>query len=304
MAEYKQYAKLGSIEFSPTNGFNAFTKKESSNYAEHQLLNSKNRLQPTGENLKEVTGTMRLFAHAQGHTKEDYTQIVPLEQRLIQLRLYRANNTAVEFVWGNGNSEGTYVITEVEETIVKQFPDGTKLIVDVTVKLKEYFEPDPLKKEQVENRKAAPAVGPDKKSNTVNKKVNPKTCPQLITDKASQMNMYAAAINDLSIRYGIAYNPVKNTNIIAHLAKLRAIAGDFITAFLDQSSCLYGNQTIKDDATNLITEVDAFVAVVKYFDITTVPINIPLENFKLQGIIGTLKSDLLPLIQTAITRNG
>lgn len=156
MAEYTQYAKLGSIEFSPVNGFNAFNKKESSNYAEHQLLNSKNKLQPTGENLKDISGTMRLFAHAQGHTKEDFTQIVNVEQRLIQLRLYRANNTAVEFVWGNGSSEGTYVLTEVEENVIKQFPDGTKLVVDVTIKLKEYFEPDPLKKEQSDNRKAAP----------------------------------------------------------------------------------------------------------------------------------------------------
>ncbi len=303
MAEYKQYAKLGSIEFSPLNGFSNFTKKESSNYAEHQLLNSKNVLQPTGENLKEINGTMRLFAHAIGHTEEDFTQVVSIEQRLIQLRLYRANNVAVEFVWGNGNSEGYYVITEVEENIVKQFPDGTKLVVDATIRLKEFFEPDPLKREQAENRAAAPAVG-NKKSNAVNKKVNPKTCPQLIADQASKLNMYTAAINELSINYGIAINPVKNSAIKKHLIQLKAVCNDFAMAYANPDSCLYSNEEIKNSAINVDAECTAFNSIFQVVDLTTIPTNVPLENFKLQGLVGELKSNLLPLIKTAITRNG
>lgn len=303
MSELIQYAKLGSIEFSPTNGFNTFSKKESSNYAEHQLLNSKNKLQPTGENLKEISGTMRLIAHARGHTNEDFTQIVNVEQRLIMLRLYRANNTAVEFVWGNGNSEGTYVITEVEETVLKQFPDGTKILVDVAIKLKEYFEPDPLKNEQANNRKNAPAVG-DKKSNAVNSNTNIKTCPQLITDKASQLNMYAAAINKLSIEYGIAYNPLTNTNITKHLLKLKAVSNNFAMAYADPQSCIYGNEAIKNSSIDVEGECDNFIHVIKTYSVPDVPINVPLENFKLQYTVSVLKSDLLPLIQTSITRNG
>ena len=311
MAEYKQYAKLGSIEFSPLNGFTSFSKKESSNYAEHQLLNSKSVLQPTGENLKEISGTMRLFAHAMGHTSEDFTQIVSIEQRLIQLRLYRANNSAVEFVWGNGNSEGYYVITEVEENIIKQFPDGTKLVIDVTVKMKEYFEPDPLKREQAQNRAAAPAVG-NKKSNAVNKKTNSKTCPQLIADQASKINMYAAAINELSTNYGIAVSPVKNIGLKNHLWQLKNICNELTISYTKPESCIYANEKIKNSAIDLIVQCDSFTSLFNQQDPTSmysaagisIPIYVPIENVKLQDSVGKLKVVLLPLLKIAITRGG
>lgn len=304
MAEYKQYAKLGSIEFTPLNGFNTFNKKGSSNYAEHQLLNSKNKLQPTGENLKEIRLSMRLLAHAMGQTETDFTPIVGIEQRLIMLDAYKRFNTAVELIWGNGSSEGYYVITSIEENVLKQFPDGTKMIVDVSVDLKEYYEPEPLKKEQIEARQAAPAVGPSKKSNSVNSKVNKKTCAQLVYEMASKLNMYAAAINTISIQYGVAYDLKKNANLIGHITKLKNIAHDFRQATTDPNSCLYNNAQLAAHCLDLENECDNFIADIKSLFIPSVLPNIQAHNQALQTATNYVKADLVPLIKTAISRNG
>ncbi len=303
MPTYNKYAKLGSIEFEPLNGFNSFEKTESSKYAEHALLNSKNLLQPTGEELKQITIGMRLIALGRGQTPSDFTPMITVDQMLIQLRLYRANNTAIELVWANGNTEGQYVILDVKETIVKQFADGTRMISDVVVNLKEYFEPNPLQKQELDNRKNAPAVG-DKKSNAVNSKTNAKTCPQTVSDIASQINMYAAAINQLSINYGLANNPVKNSNLINHITKLKIAVTQLLELYFQVGSCLYNNQSIHDDGYAVQGECNSFISAINYFDTTTQPTTIPSENTKLQNLIIKLKADLLPFIKTATTRNG
>lgn len=313
----QQYAQLGDIVFLPYGSFGSYEKETEATYATHELINSKAVLQPTGLELDTIT--------IQTHLNSSFCNI---DDILNDFENYRKNFTAVDLIWGNGKKEGTYVITKINERINKQFGDGTKYDVVLSIDLKEYFVKDALVKQQLEARKNAPAVG-HKKSTKVKTTKNPGTCPQIVTQTIQNISMYANETNDLVLEgfwfmhgffsddFDESYG-IKNFKISGYLNNTIAKCNNLIAIYNTAGSCIAGNADLYQAIFNVKEEAKAFIAVIKTDPYAATPYDgssdahlvkpyftsIKNENGIYQTFVSKLKVAALPIIKTAVTRNG
>ena len=103
------------------------------NYASHEVYTEKSILEFTGEGLAELELTFR-FNEFFCVPKDKFDALVAAAQAHEALALY----------YENGDQEGDFVITEISRDITEQLPDGTPTNIEVTVKLKEYVEPEEM----------------------------------------------------------------------------------------------------------------------------------------------------------------
>src|SRR5213078_2089162 len=96
--------------------------------------------------------------------------------------------------------QGKFVITELSETIEDQDSTGAIFCYNVNISLKEANIPDPLKQEQLDNKKNAQAVG-DKKP-VIKPKSNPSTCAKLISDIVNKIYNHYSVISKIVVEQG------------------------------------------------------------------------------------------------------
>lgn len=127
------YATLGDIEFSNLLGPSSFSGKDEAAYAQHDVILNKPRLQKMGDQLEEIQLGMLL-----------HNSFCEPAQVLSQLREYTRTGTIVPLIYGTGEVAGEYVVCSIEREQKQTSPDGTLVELQLTVKLKEFFDPNKL----------------------------------------------------------------------------------------------------------------------------------------------------------------
>jgi len=93
------YAQLGNIRFEGLKGFSNFSHERGVNYAQHELINGKPRLQAVGDNLDSISFGMYL-----------HSQFTNPEADIETLRLSMQNREVLPLILGNGRVLGFFVI--------------------------------------------------------------------------------------------------------------------------------------------------------------------------------------------------
>lgn len=127
------YAQLGDIVFSGLLGPNKFEDSFTTDYAEHNLVENKPRLEAIGEKLQEITLSIKL--HRAFTTPELFFD---------QLNNHRLNRTILPLLWGSGDIEGDFVIKSINRKFIQQADDGAITEMDLDIVLSEYFDPDKI----------------------------------------------------------------------------------------------------------------------------------------------------------------
>jgi phage protein U len=280
------FAQLGSIIFENLKGFSDFNKTGSAIYAEHALLDGKPRLQRAGTALDVIDLSIKFHV----------SFCNPAEQ-LSLLRNAKNNGEILPLVWGNGKVDGSFVITEMTETIEDADSQGNIFSYQVSLTLSEYVTGDKLKQEQEDNKKNAKAVG-DKKP-TAKKKKNTSTCPQTVSKIVTRMENYASQINAIFTEKGGPVTSESKNKIKTNLNSIEVLCNDLQKRAADANSCAseqpdLGNKNIivKNQGLNFSGKVSGFsIGGLLYVDN---------DNFQLA--VKNLKAAARPLVNQSITR--
>ena len=133
------YAQLGTIIFSELKAFSSYKQDYQSKYAEHALVKGKARLESLGEQLETLNFGIRL-----------HQDFINPETAFNELNLARTENTILPLVLGNGEYINDFIITNISKNIVHTATDGSTIFMDLTVTLKEYYNPDSTSVERQE----------------------------------------------------------------------------------------------------------------------------------------------------------
>lgn len=131
--------------FAPTSW--AYSGAEA-NLAEHALINSKPRLQHTGETLEELSLSFLLRA-----------EFCHPEQEIADLEEWKSIGEVLPLLIGTGEYKGDYLLQGMSRTINQTFDDGTIIEADISLTLVEYVVADPLQQQTDTDRNNALAVG-------------------------------------------------------------------------------------------------------------------------------------------------
>lgn len=121
------FAQLGDIQFDLITYFNGINKTMSYNYAEHDRIENTPLLQFLGRNLDEIT--LKLNFHC--------NFCVP-EEELASLIDAADNAIPLEFIKGNGDYVGVFIIEEIGQATEQASPEGDLMSIQVDIKLREF----------------------------------------------------------------------------------------------------------------------------------------------------------------------
>jgi phage protein U len=108
------YAQIGDIVLSNRYGFSGFTDTRGVQYAQHALIDSKPRLQSTGDDLIALKFSIRL-----------HRQFIIPETEIEKFTQYLNEKTIVPITLGTGEYLGEFVITNITKEVVQTLDDGT-----------------------------------------------------------------------------------------------------------------------------------------------------------------------------------
>lgn len=143
--------QLGDIQFEGLRGLDSLRKSREAVYAELPLMGGKPRLQRTGTALQQVTVSIALHAAF----TDPAADIAALDE-------YREGGDVLTLINGEGEVVGDFVITAIEETVTQTSPTGRTLSAEVSLTLKEHFDPNKPATLAQAAQSAAFAVGADK----------------------------------------------------------------------------------------------------------------------------------------------
>jgi len=133
------YAQLGNIRFEGLKGFSNFSHERGVNYAQHELINGKPRLQAVGENLDLISFGMYL-----------HSEFTNPEADIETLRLAMQNREILPLILGNGRVLGFFVIPSFSQDNSFTDPNGNLIEVTLSVELLESFSDDPLRESELQ----------------------------------------------------------------------------------------------------------------------------------------------------------
>lgn len=128
------YAQLGKIRFEGVKGFTTLEESFAVNYAQHERIKGKPRLEFVGDVLDSLTFDM--FLHS------DFTNP---EEDIEALRIYMVNREILPLILGNGRFVGNFVIPGFSKTTGFTDPSGNIIWATISVDLLESFTEEPLK---------------------------------------------------------------------------------------------------------------------------------------------------------------
>ncbi|MCO5285210.1 MAG: phage tail protein [Chitinophagaceae bacterium] len=118
------------------------------NLAQYDLINTKPRLQFTGNTLEEVTLQFKLRI-----------EFCTPAQEIKDLEAWKSTGEILPLLLGNGEYVNDYVIKSVGKEITQTFNDGTIVEVDITISLLEYVPGSEEEQQAASDRRKAAAVG-------------------------------------------------------------------------------------------------------------------------------------------------
>lgn len=133
------YAQLGNIRFEGLKGFSSFSHERGVNYAVHERINGKPRLQAVGDNLDTISFDMYL-----------HSEFTNPEADIESLRLAMQNREILPLLLGNGRVLGFFVIPNFSQINSFTDPKGNLIEVTLSVELLESFSDDPLRQAELQ----------------------------------------------------------------------------------------------------------------------------------------------------------
>ncbi len=121
------YAQLGNVKFDLITSFNGFDETKSYNYAEHQRIENKPKLQYTGETLRSINIKLN-FHNGFCNPKTETEKIKKLAD----------THKPQAFILGNGEYLGQFVIEEISSSIEYTDKKGNINSITLSIKLKEW----------------------------------------------------------------------------------------------------------------------------------------------------------------------
>lgn len=158
------YAQLGNIRFEGLKGFSSFEQSFGVNYAQHELINRKPKLEATGENLDTINFDMYLHS--------DFTDP---EADILLIRNAITNREVMTLILGNGTVVGDFVIPSASVSTNFTDPNGNLIECTISVELLESFNEDRLKESKKQASKNAFAT--TARDSNVRSVMSPKISP-------------------------------------------------------------------------------------------------------------------------------
>lgn len=121
------FAQLGNIQFELITYFSGLKESSSYNYAQHERINKKPMLQFLGENLKSID--IKLNFHA---------SFCDPRTELENLKIVAELGTPLQFIKGNGEYLGVFVINGIESATEQTTNEGDIISIQVELRLLEY----------------------------------------------------------------------------------------------------------------------------------------------------------------------
>jgi len=137
------FAQLGNIQFNLITYFNGIEETQKHNYAVHQTIESKPKLQFIGDELDEMT--IKLNFHSSFCTPE--TEIKKIKDAA-------KFHEEMPFILGNGRYLGKYVIEEITSTTQQTDKSGNLISIEAEIKLKEWFTEQLNVKKKLKNKQS------------------------------------------------------------------------------------------------------------------------------------------------------
>lgn len=136
------YAQLGNIKFEGLKGFVSLEESFGVNYAQHELIKNKPRLERTGDVLDTISFDMVL-----------HSTFTDPEADIDVLRTAMKNGEILPLILGNGKVVGNFVIPNFTKSTSFTDASGNLISVTLSVELLESFSDDPLResKNQAKN---------------------------------------------------------------------------------------------------------------------------------------------------------
>lgn len=143
------YAQLGNIKFEGVKGFTSLEETFGVNYAQHERIQGKPRLEAVGDVLDTISFSMYL-----------HSSFTNPEEDIEAIRVAMKNREILKLVLGNGRVVGNFVIPGFTKTTSFTDPMHNLIEATLSVELLESFSEDPLnesKKKASENAFATTA---------------------------------------------------------------------------------------------------------------------------------------------------
>ncbi len=122
------FAQLGDdIKFELLSSFNSLTQTNSYNYAKQERINNKPTLQFLGENLQEIN--IKLYLNI---------SFCEPDEEIQKIKDAAKNATPLNFIKGNGEYIGIFVIEEISKSTEQTSEDGSLLSAQIELRLLEY----------------------------------------------------------------------------------------------------------------------------------------------------------------------
>lgn len=153
------FAQLGNIKFDLITYFNGLEIGNKYDYAEHQVIEGKPKLQYTGETLE--TDQIRLNFHQSFCTPRN---------ELKKLKELAKKHQAVNFMFGNGEQKGNFVIEEINSIINQTDKLGNIISIEVYLRLKEYYVDKSLESQKTKRKALAKKKAKAKRKINIKKK--------------------------------------------------------------------------------------------------------------------------------------
>lgn len=211
------------------------------NLAEHALINTKPRLQMTGETLEELELSFKLRADFCNPAQE----ITDLEQ-------WKSDAEILPLLLGTGEYLKDYLIRSISKSILQTFADGAIIEADISIVLVEYVSGDKERQQAAADRKNAMAVGD--KSQVVRNPAQGKT-PEADAHNAlmtAQIESWEAAEQ--------AQTALQSTNPNGLIDKVNNAVSRAQTAMNDARDKINDVQTNIDNAMNIVTSIQTAAA--------------------------------------------
>lgn len=128
------YAQLGNIRFEGVKGFTTLEESFGVNYAQHERIKGKPRLEFVGDVLDTIA--IGIYLHSNFTNPEDDIEA---------LKIYMLNREILPLIWGNGKFVGNFVIPNFTKTTEFTDPSGNIISATLSIDLLESFTEEPLK---------------------------------------------------------------------------------------------------------------------------------------------------------------
>lgn len=187
------YAQLGNIIFEGLKGFSSFEESYAVNYAQHERIQGKPRLEVVGDSLDTINFDMYI-----------HRDIMNPDEAIETLRAAMSDREILPLILGNGRVVGNFVIPSLNKTTSFTDSDGNLIEATLSVELLECYNDEPLDQER--QKKIDRAFATSDKSSNVRSALPPlKPAGLKLSDGISQIQ--ASGIQTTQYTAAIEKNP-------------------------------------------------------------------------------------------------